>query len=139
MPLDWAMGGGSDGAQTVRSLIVTMSSDPLGDLDELAWPDQLETLGPPWPIAMGALATGLVSVFLALMDPASKALQWAGWGMGFLAILAGVLYRWVSRSRQMTVFYSPNFRVDRLMLLGVLVGFIGVVWNASHIAQVMVE
>lgn len=94
--------------------------------------------GPPTAIAVCAVVIGLMSVVTALVSSAPRPVQWAGWSLGFCAILVGIAYRWITRSRQMVVLYMPNYVVDRAMLVGVLLGFVGIVWNAYHIAQTVI-
>lgn len=96
-----------------------------------------EPVGPPTPLAVGAIVAGLCSVMTALLLPAQ--FGWVGWALGFAGVLIGIAFRWVSRSRQMTVLYIPNHRVDQMMLLGVVFGFVGIVWNAYNIAHRVIE
>jgi len=45
----------------------------------------------------------------------------------------------VSRSRQLNWNFSSDRRIDRAMLVGVLLGFVGVAMNAYVIAQITVQ
>lgn len=92
-----------------------------------------EFVKPPLRLAAGALLLGAMSALTPLA--VRGRLGFIGWGLGFLAITTAIAYRWVLRGRQTKPLYLPNVLADRLMLVGVLFGFIGIVLNAYFIAQ----
>jgi len=95
-------------------------------------PSSSET-GPPLVLAGGALVLGVVSLVLGLVLHGSAA--WAGWVTGFLGIVVGIAYRTLSRTNEREVGYRADYRIDRLMLVGVAVSVAGVALNAWVIAQ----
>ena len=54
-------------------------------------------------------------------------------------MLSGIAYRWVIRRIQAGPMFLPDYLVDRTMLVGVLLGFFGIVLNALHVAQRVIE
>lgn len=93
--------------------------------------------GPPRSLAAVTLLVGLVSTgcFFVLSGPSA----WFGWAVGFAAVLSGIAYRWVIRRIQAGPMFLPDYLVDRTMLVGVLLGFFGIVLNALHVAQRVIE
>ena len=92
-----------------------------------------EFVRPPVSLAVAALVLAVCS--LASASSLRGHAAFIGWGLGFAAVIAGIGYRWVLRKRQVEPLYFPNKMSDRLMLVGVFVGFAGIVVNAVLIAQ----
>lgn len=92
-----------------------------------------ELVKPPFGLAL--TASGLAGLSLASAADLRGHAAFIGWGLGFAAVIAGIAYRWVLRRRQLEPLYLPNKTSDRLMLLGVFGGFVGIVINAVLIAQ----
>lgn len=84
---------------------------------------------------MAITAAALAGISLASAADLRGRAAFIGWALGFGAVIAGIAYRWVLRRRQLEPLYLPNKRSDRLMLLGVFGGFLGIVVNAVLIAQ----
>lgn len=97
--------------------------------------EHLDAIGPPGAIAVASCAVAACSIVISIMSGTADAVQWLGWGLGYSAVLLAIAFRWASRSRQMTVFYIPDYRIDRLALIGALLGFVGIALNAWDLAQ----
>jgi hypothetical protein len=93
----------------------------------------VESVGPPRLLAVLACLLGLAGIGFAFSLSGSAA--WLSWGIGLASVLSGVIYKAVVRQRQVFRFFLMNVLYDRLMLLGVLLGFIGIALSALHIAE----
>jgi hypothetical protein len=92
-----------------------------------------EFVRPPRSLAAASFVAGVVSLLVPVVTRGHT--DFIGWALGLAAVLLGVAYRWRLRLRQLEPLYVPNFQVNRMMLLGVFLGFFGVIVNAYYIAQ----
>ena len=88
---------------------------------------------PAWLAWLGVLFAA-AGVLLAAF---SRDLGYIGYGMSLLAVITGIAYRTWVRSKQKTALFLPNIQTDRISLIGVVVGFIGIAWNAYNAAQLV--
>ena len=97
----------------------------------------LDFVGPPGSLAVGAAALGALSVTIGVVTTGGAG--WFGYALGFLGVMVGISYRWLLRRRQMVPMFLPNYVIDRVMLFGVLLSFLGIALNAYHAAQRVIE
>lgn len=89
--------------------------------------------GVPIWLAVLSVVASLAGLLLGLLCSGSAA--WSGWAVGFSGILAAIAYRILNRSRAARADYQGDYRVDRLMLAGALLGLAAVLVSAWTISQ----
>ncbi|MFN8018024.1 MAG: hypothetical protein U0P45_07855 [Acidimicrobiales bacterium] len=91
----------------------------------------LDFTGPPRILAWATLATGALAVAIGLAVPDAGL---AAYVIGACAVLTGIAFRAIVKRRQGHPMYLPNYVTTRVMLFGVLAGFIGLFFGALHLA-----
>lgn len=88
---------------------------------------------PAWLAWLGVLfaAAGL------LLAAFSRDLGYPGYAASLLAVITGIAYRTWVRSKQKTALFLPNIQTDRVSVVGVILGFVGIAWNAFNAAQLV--
>lgn len=86
---------------------------------------------PAWLAWLGVLFAGSGLLFAAF----SRDLGYLGYAASLLAVITGIAYRTWVRSKQKTALFLPNIQIDRVSVIGVILGFIGIAWNAFNAAQ----
>lgn len=108
--------------------------DALEDFQSFDYLGNVES-PPAWLAWLGVLfaAAGL------LLAAFSRSLGYVGYATSLLAVITGIAYRTWVRSKQKTALFLPNIQTDRISLAGVVVGFIGIAWNAYNAAQLVAK
>lgn len=88
---------------------------------------------PAWLAWLGVL----FAVAGLLLAAFSLDLGYPGYAASLLAVITGIAYRTWVRSKQKTALFLPNIQIDRVSVVGVILGFIGIAWNAFHAAQLV--
>ena len=135
-----------DGAQPISTFAASLprldhggASRPRGStVDTIEDFQSFDYLGnvespPAWLAWLGVLFAGAG----ILMAAFSRDLGYVGYFASLLAVITGIVYRTWVRSKQKTAMFLPNIQTDRISVIGVIVGFVGIVWNAYNAAQLV--